>query len=63
MDKKTVAGDSADFPPTYQQVQVHEELKKELDEAKYRLQELVKNEVPAFNKLLEKYELAGLITR
>jgi photosystem II stability/assembly factor-like uncharacterized protein len=56
-----IAGDSADFPPTDQQVQVYEELKKELNEAKFRLQTLLKKETPAFNQLLEKHKLSGII--
>lgn len=56
-----IAANSADFPPTNQQIEVFEELKKELDEARYRLQALEKNDIPVFNKLLGKYKLTGLI--
>jgi photosystem II stability/assembly factor-like uncharacterized protein len=58
-----VAANSADFPPTDQQFQVYEELKKELDAAKYKLAGLVNKALPAFNRQLEKQKLGGIIAR
>jgi len=57
-----IAADSADFPPTNQMFQVFDELKKELDEAQFQLQNLEKNDIAGFNKMLNEQGLSGIIT-
>ena len=43
----------ADFKPTDQQVELHEVLKTRLETHKASFQELLKNDLPAFNEMLE----------
>lgn len=56
-----VAGMSADFPPTTQQVKVHEELKKELVAALDRLNELIEKDLAAFNIMLKENGILRII--
>ncbi|MFC2155176.1 WD40/YVTN/BNR-like repeat-containing protein [Acidobacteriota bacterium] len=53
-----IASGSADFPPTNQQVEVHNVLKAELAEAQNKLQSLIENDLPALNKLLKVKKLS-----
>ena len=57
-----VGNGSADFPPTTQQVEVHEVLKKELAEALSKFKDLINKDVVAFNKLLEENNIPGIVT-
>jgi len=61
-----LAGDiagSADFPPTDQQIEVHEELKKELADAEAELSELLDKDIAAFNTLLKEKNIPSIITK
>jgi hypothetical protein len=53
-------GGSADFPPTTQQIEVHELLKKRLANAQNELEQLLGNELPAFNLLLRENDLSEI---
>ncbi len=57
-----LAGDvmSADFKPTNQQLQVHQELKGELSAAENQLKQALERDLPAFNKVLAEHGLAGI---
>jgi photosystem II stability/assembly factor-like uncharacterized protein len=59
-----LAGDisnSVDFSPNKQQREVHEVLKERLAAQKSRFENLLKTDLPAFNKLLEGKDIAGII--
>lgn len=56
-----IAYGSADFPPTDQQIEVHRVLRAELTAARNKLQKVIKNDLAAFNKLLARKNLAGLV--
>lgn len=58
-----VAGMSADFPPTAQQLEVHEELKKELAVALDKLNDLIEKDITAFNMLLKEKNIPSIISR
>jgi len=58
-----IAGGSADFPPTDQQVAVHEELKKELASAEKKLSELIAKDIAGFNNLLKEKNIPNIITK
>ncbi len=61
-----LAGDiagSADSPPTDQQIEVHEELKKELADAEAELSELLDKDIAAFNTLLKEKNIPSIITK
>ena len=61
-----LAGDiagSADFPPTDQQIEVHDELKKELAAAQEQLNELISKDIDAFNTLLKEKNIPSIITK
>jgi hypothetical protein len=47
-----VANGSADFPPTTQQIAVHQELQSELAPAQSELSKLIAEEIPAFNEMV-----------
>ena len=53
---------TADFPPTDQHRQVHQELKSRLAEFQAELQGLLDNELPAFNQTLQENGLPRVIT-
>jgi hypothetical protein len=55
-------GGSADFPPTQQQLEVHELLKKRLANAQNELDQLLGQELPQFNRLLRDNDLAEIKT-
>jgi hypothetical protein len=55
-------GGSADFPPTAQQIEVHELLKKRLAGAQNELDQLLGNGLPAFNRLLRDSNIAEIKT-
>ncbi len=55
-------GGSADFPPTTQQIKVHELLKKRLAGAQTELEQLLGNDLPAFNSLLRSNNLTEVKT-
>jgi formiminotetrahydrofolate cyclodeaminase len=57
-----VAQGSADFPPTTQQIEVHEVLKKELAVAQSELKQLIKKDIAAFNTMLKKKKMPAIIT-
>jgi len=57
-----VAQSSADFPPTTQQIEVHEELKKELAAAQGELNDLIKKDISAFNIMLKARNIPSIIT-
>ena len=50
-----------DYPPTTQQVEVHEVLKQRLTTYRARLDELLDQDLPAFNTLLKENDLANII--
>ena len=56
-------GNSSDFPPTTQQVAVHEELKQQADKCRQELQELLAKDVAAFNALLRERNIPSIITK
>ena len=56
-----IASGSADFPPTDQQVEVHEVLKEELVIALGELNGLIDNELAAFNTLLKDNDIPNII--
>jgi formiminotetrahydrofolate cyclodeaminase len=58
-----VAQGSADFPPTAQQIEVHEELKKELIAAQSKLNEFIQKDIAAFNTMLKKRNMPAIITK
>lgn len=60
----TLAGsvNSADFAPTKQEIEVHEILKSQLDTHRNRFNEILENELPAFNSLMKENNLLHLIT-
>ncbi|NQT79414.1 MAG: hypothetical protein HQ555_03345 [Candidatus Aminicenantes bacterium] len=61
-----LAGDiagSADSPPTDQQIEVHEELKKELADAEAGLSEMLDKDIAAFNTLLKEKNIPSIITK
>jgi hypothetical protein len=53
---------SADFPPTTQQVEVHEVFKERLATYQGQFNELVTNDIAAFNNLLEERNIANIVT-
>jgi hypothetical protein len=58
------AGDlanSVDFAPNEQQQEVHAVLGERLGIQKARFEELLKNDLPAFNEMLEQNNLAGVV--
>jgi hypothetical protein len=58
------AGDlagSVDFAPNKQQKEVHAVLKERMEMQKARFEELLKTDLPAFNDMLEKNGLAGVV--
>ncbi len=57
-----IANGSADFPPTDQQIEVHEVLKKELAVALEELDSLVGDQIPKFNRLLAENGVYRIIT-
>lgn len=57
-----VAQGSADFPPTTQQIEVHQVLKKELAVAQSMLKELIQKDIAAFNTMLKKRNMPTIIT-
>ncbi len=56
-----IANDSADFPPTDQQIEVHKLLKKELAAARQKLKKVITEDIAVFNKLLAEKKLSGLV--
>jgi hypothetical protein len=56
-----LGANSADFPPTTQQVEVHEEFKRRLDEYRNQFKDLMERELPAFRKLVREKDLAPAI--
>ncbi len=50
-----------DYPPTTQQVEVHEVLKERLTTYKTQFNELLDQDLPAFNNLLKRNNLANII--
>lgn len=56
-----VGNGSADFPPTTQMIEVHEELKRELGTAMDRLSGLIETDIPAFNDLLKENNFTNII--
>ena len=53
---------SADFAPTRQETEVHEILKSQLESYRNRFNEILENDLPAFNSLLKENNLPQLIT-
>lgn len=58
-----IASGSADFPPTNQQIEVHEILKTELADARGKLYALIDKDIPAFNALLKDNKISPIITQ
>jgi len=59
-----LAGDlnsSVDFAPNKQQHQVHAVLTEGLKKQKARFNDLIENELPAFNKMLSEKDIAGIV--
>jgi len=52
-----------DFPPTTQQIEVHEMYKEQLATYKNQLSELLNRDLPAFNNLLKEKNIPNVITR
>ena len=52
----------ADFPPTTQQIERNEEYKIQLETHRNQFKELLKSDLPAFNKLLKEKNIPHLIT-
>ncbi len=52
----------ADFPPTDQHRQVHEDLRERLDQYQEELESIVNNGLAAFNETLEEHELPRVVT-
>ena len=57
------ASSSADFPPTTQQTEVQQELKKEGDESLQEMQEVVAKDVGAFNSMLRDKNIGAIIVK
>ncbi len=57
-----IANGSADFPPTDQQIAVHEELKKELETAQASLDALLAKDMQEFETLLQEHRLPAIVT-
>ncbi len=53
----------SDFPPTTQQVEVHEMFKKKLATHKGQLKELLNKDIPAFNNMLKEKNIPNIIVR
>jgi hypothetical protein len=53
---------SADFPPTTQEIELHEMLKTQLETYQNQFDELLNEDLPAFNRLLKENNLPHLIT-
>ena len=58
-----VGGWGADFPPTEQQLQVHDVLNKRLSDTRKRYKVLMESQIPAFHKMLEEEHLTGPVIR
>jgi photosystem II stability/assembly factor-like uncharacterized protein len=52
----------SDFPPTSQQIEVHEMFKKQLGQYQDKLKKLKENDVKAFNDMLEENQIPAVIT-
>ncbi|HJL74504.1 MAG TPA: hypothetical protein QGF17_04190, partial [Candidatus Marinimicrobia bacterium] len=52
----------ADFPPNDQQREVHQILKERLTVHEKQFNNILRNELPAFDRLMKKHNLAGIIT-
>ena len=57
------AASSADFPPTTQQTEVQEELKKEGDESLQEMKEVVAKDVAAFNAMLRDKNIGNIMVK
>jgi hypothetical protein len=53
---------SSDFPPTDQQIEVHDMLKKQLADYKIRLDQLIEGEIAAYNGKLKAEQLPHILT-
>lgn len=53
----------SDFPPTTQQLAVHEEFKKQLAESKGRYDKLLEDDLPALNKMLQEKNILNIFTK
>jgi hypothetical protein len=58
-----VASGSADFPPTTQQIAVHEELQAELSAAQSELSKLIAEEIPAFNEMVNTRGIQKIVVK
>jgi hypothetical protein len=58
-----VANGSADFPPTTQQVAVHQELQTELATAQSELNKLIAEEIPAFNEMVNSKGVQKIVVK
>ena len=56
-----IGGWGADFPPTEQQIEVHEVLEQRLNEAREAFKVLVESQVPALNEMMRSANLGGII--
>jgi hypothetical protein len=54
---------STDFPPTTQQIEVHEMYKEQLANYKNQLSELLNKDLPDFNNLLKEKNIPNIIAR
>jgi hypothetical protein len=53
---------TADFPPNVQQGEVHAVLKEQLEAARAAVDSVLSTDLPAFNRMLERRSLPGVIT-
>ena len=53
----------SDFPPTTQQLAVHEEFKKQLAEFKGRFDKLLEEDLQALNKMLQEKSIQNIFTK
>ena len=54
--------ETADFPPNDQQREVHQILKDRLTLYDKQFNNILRNELPAFDRLMKKHNLTGIIT-
>lgn len=54
---------NSDFPPTTQQVEVHQKLQKELATCQNRFSEQLNKDLPAFNNMLKEKNITNIIAR